>query len=362
MIRFWLLILFSTGVITSHAQSPALYKMGEPAPPLRLRAWLKGGPVEKFEKGKVYVLEFWATWCKPCIAEMPHVSAIANKYKEKVVVLGIDISEKSTTPIAKLKTFVDSMGHRMDFLVAVEDSDYMRTAWLDSTGEGQGIPKTIVVDAQGRLAWIGSPGQVGEVLPEVLKDTWNAKEYRTARDERRRVRELSDSLGFELSACRDRPDSVLRLIAGFLKAEPQLKYMPSITTSTFNALLKTDPQKALEYGKELLSAPGITELNAYFVYGAIEDHADKMNFPTEIYRLAIEACQVGIDSMMYPDNVGYASLYHKMADFYWRLTDKASAISAEQKAIEFIKKQPGFFVTRRLPIYESRLHTYTTQL
>lgn len=54
-------------------QPAVTLKAGDPAPPLKIEKWLKSGPIERFEKGKVYVLEFWATWCPPCIASMPHL-------------------------------------------------------------------------------------------------------------------------------------------------------------------------------------------------------------------------------------------------------------------------------------------------
>lgn len=44
-------------------------KPGDPAPALKIDKWVKGQPVEAFEKGKVYVVEFWATWCRAQLEE-----------------------------------------------------------------------------------------------------------------------------------------------------------------------------------------------------------------------------------------------------------------------------------------------------
>ena len=152
-----LLLLFIKGV-TSSAQDyqSTLLNIGDSAPPLRVREWLKGEPVQRFEKGKVYVVEFWATWCVPCKAAMPHLSALATKFKDRFTILGIDSYEKKLTSIKDVKAFVDSMGNRMDYNVAAEDSNFMETDWLDASGE-QGIPKSFVVNTEGRLAWIGHP-------------------------------------------------------------------------------------------------------------------------------------------------------------------------------------------------------------
>ena len=330
--KFRLLLLLTFVAPGCHAQSPVPVNIGDPAPPLRLRAWLKGGPIHRFENGKVYILEFWATWCKPCIAAMPHLSSIANEYRDKVTVIAVDVYEMRGTSVQKIKAMVDSMGSRMDFPVAVQDSNFMAAAWMDSTGEGPGIPRTIVVDAEGRLAWMGHPTELDEALPAVVDGTWKIEEALANRNEKRRLAALADSLGFELAACSDKPDSALRLIAAILKKEPRLEYAPVIAAVTFNALLKTSPHEACVYGKQLILRQAEPAQNAYFVYGSIEDYAGKIKFPAEIYQLAAEACQSGIDHMVYPDAAKEAKLYHKMAGFY-RLTDnKAGAIDAEQKA------------------------------
>ena len=357
--RYWQLFLLVSFIAnTARAQAPAISNIGDPAPPLRLRAWLKGSPVDQFEKGKVYVLEFWATWCKSCIASMPHLSAIANEYQGKATVIAVDVAERATTPIGKIKTFVDSMGSRMDLRVAAEDSNYMIAAWLNGTGEGTAIPKTIVVDSQGRLAWIGSPLQLGEVLPKIVNGGWDLKEALAARNEERRLTALNDSLSFELAACKGKPDSSLRMIAEIVRKEPKLEYASAIRVVTFNALLETDPHKACEYGRKLLSLPADRTQNAYFVYGAIEDHLASPNFPAEIFQLGAEACQWRIDNQPYPDIDGDAILYHRMAAFYWRTANKARAIGAEEKAVETLKGQSGSSAHSRLLAYESQLRRY----
>src|SRR2546423_7799451 len=177
--NFQLLLLLWTIPITSYAQydqSPSL-NIGDPAPPLRVRGWIKSTPVERFEKGKVYVVELWATWCAPCRAEMPHLSRIANEYEGRVTILGIDVFENETTSMQKIKAFVDSMGQRMDYEVAVEDSNFVLVDWYYASGEqSSGIPRSWVVNEEGRLAWIGHPKDLDKVLLKIVNNTWNIKE------------------------------------------------------------------------------------------------------------------------------------------------------------------------------------------
>lgn len=125
--KFNLFVLNCILSILSYSQgkeSPSLI-IGDPAPSLRVSAWIKGEPFQKFKNGRVYVLEFWATWCRPCVAAMPHLSALAREYKDKATFIGIDIYEKKTTSLEKIKAFVDSIGPRMDYHVAADDNNFM---------------------------------------------------------------------------------------------------------------------------------------------------------------------------------------------------------------------------------------------
>ena len=78
---FYLLTLTCIAAVSTYAQidqSPSLI-IGDPAPSLHVGKWIKGSPIQRFERGKIYVIEFWATWCRPCIAAMPRLSALAGK-------------------------------------------------------------------------------------------------------------------------------------------------------------------------------------------------------------------------------------------------------------------------------------------
>src|SRR5215210_230171 len=80
-------------------------KWGDTAPPLKVSKWLKGTPVERFEPGKTYVVEFWATWCGPCKAAMPHLSELAKKYEGKATFIGVDVWENGADPLPASQRF-----------------------------------------------------------------------------------------------------------------------------------------------------------------------------------------------------------------------------------------------------------------
>lgn len=353
-----LLLLLNIITVSSHAQiipinpSPSL-NIGDPAPPLRVREWLKGTPVQTFEKGNVYVVEFWATWCKPCLAAMTHLSNLADEYKDRVTIIGMDIYENKTTSIERVKAFVDSIGHPLDYFhVAAEDSNFMETGWLDAADERrQGIPRSFVVNAEGKMAWIGYPKQLDSILPKILNNTWDIRKALTKRNSDRYLAVLDDSLRFELMkydrdsfdpASLDKPDSTLLMINQIVSHEPRLRYAPWIAIKTFSCLLQTDPHKAYEYGKVAMITPTYDDPPLHVFIGLIELYTGKISLPPEIYRLGAQAYQMEIDRFPYPELVDTFKYYNKMAEWYWRAGDNSKAIEAQEKAIEALKGKKSF--------------------
>ena len=73
----------------SEGKTPKL-RLGDPAPPVRASKWLNGGEVKRFESGRVYVVEFWATWCGPCVGVMPLLTTLQAEYgKQGLTVIGV---------------------------------------------------------------------------------------------------------------------------------------------------------------------------------------------------------------------------------------------------------------------------------
>jgi len=361
--KYRLLLLFCIIAITARAQQNQLpgFNLGDAAPPFRVGGWIKGTPVKRFEKGKFYVVEFWATYCKPCIAAMPHLSALAREYKDRVTFLAIDVYEARTTPADRVKTFVEGMGDRMDFNVAQEDTSFTVNDWLRATGEqDNGIPRTFVVDAQGRLAWIGHPKDLDKVLGKVVNNTWDIKEAVAKRDADKYLADMDHDAGYKLSKFDGgydkpgdlgKPDSALLAINEIVKKEPKAKYAPVIALFTFSALLKTNPDEAYAYGKAAIVTPTYEEPAYDAIIANIRQYSGKLNIPAKIYLLGAETYQAKMDHFPYPELYITAERYQTMAKWYSLAGDTLKATEAREKANkleadEAIKKQLAAIVIK----------------
>ncbi len=84
-------IAFASPTWASDFTQNPTFKIGDPAPAIAPLSWIQGTPVTKFEPGHVHVVEFWATWCPPCIKVIPHLSALQKKYPDSLTVVGVNV-------------------------------------------------------------------------------------------------------------------------------------------------------------------------------------------------------------------------------------------------------------------------------
>jgi thiol-disulfide isomerase/thioredoxin len=163
--------------IVGEVKLPELF-IGSSAPDLQIAKFVKGDSVQQFEDGKVYVVEFWATWCGPCIAAFPHLSELQAEHKEDVQFIGVNIWEgvdDQAQRISKVENFVEDQGERMSYTVAVENGTAMADTWMKPAGQN-GIPAAFIVDGKGKIAWVGHPMSMDEPLENVLSGNFNEKQ------------------------------------------------------------------------------------------------------------------------------------------------------------------------------------------
>jgi len=181
----------------SRAQDDDSLTIGSSAPALDVEHWVQNGngkfkPVSEFEKGKVYVVEFWATWCGPCIASMPHLVEIQKKYADLGVQI-ISISDEDLETVEKFlereftananekgaadedspKTFRDLTSA---YCLTTDPDGSSNKSYMEAAGQN-GIPCAFIVGKDQKIEWIGHPMSMDEALEQVVEGNWDRKAF-----------------------------------------------------------------------------------------------------------------------------------------------------------------------------------------
>lgn len=113
-------------------------------------------------KGKYVLIDFWGTWCGPCVAEMPTVKKYQDKYKDKLVVLGINSGESKE----KINNFINPKNYDWQQLITGTDADNFVLKF-----NVQGFPTKFIIDPEGKILhrFVGDSEESFKVLDRLLK-------------------------------------------------------------------------------------------------------------------------------------------------------------------------------------------------
>lgn len=153
---------------------------GGKAPQLSIEKWVSGKPIQEIKPGQVYVVEFWATWCGPCLQAMPHMAALQKQYGDKVTFVGISSEDAETVEpfLEKQSPQGKPWSEVLTYRIALDSKGETNDRYMRAAQQG-GIPCAFVVGKQGLVEWIGHPMEIDGVLEQVVAGTWDTDRARS---------------------------------------------------------------------------------------------------------------------------------------------------------------------------------------
>jgi thiol-disulfide isomerase/thioredoxin len=154
---------FAAAVLGARRQIEAVGKPFE----LEFKDAVSGSTVSMKElKGKVVVIDFWATWCGPCVAQLPHMKKLYDEYHDRgVEFIGVSLDQpKELGGLDSLKAFVKQNEIRWPqyYLGKSWDSDFSKSWGINA------IPAVFIVDTEGKLFSVQAGGRLDQLIPELL--------------------------------------------------------------------------------------------------------------------------------------------------------------------------------------------------
>ncbi|MFO0837418.1 MAG: redoxin family protein [Phycisphaerae bacterium] len=312
-------------------------RVGDKAPALAVEKWVKGQPVASFEKGKVYVIEFWATWCGPCVRSMPHMTEVQKKYKEKgVTVIGLTREDPNNSLEAVEKMVKDKGDEKMGYTVAWDKGEKTSDAYMRGAGQ-DGIPCAFVVDQEGRVAWIGHPMNMDKPLEDIVagkfdlaaeteafaKQFAQGKAVAAAEADFEKIGGLVQNEKFE--------EAVKAIDALMVKSPP---LAPQLAIGKFEMLLTKlkNYDAAYKYAREASDKYWAKDAEAFNAAAWMildNEGVDKRDFDLAL-EMAKKASTLAPKSGMIADTLALA---------YFKKGDAAKAVETQRKAIELAKAE-----------------------
>ncbi|MBK1880410.1 TlpA family protein disulfide reductase [Pelagicoccus mobilis] len=130
--------------------------VGKPGPEFHVEEWVSS---QADTDGKYILIDFWATWCGPCVRGIPHMNELHSQFKDKVAIVAV--SRESRDKVEAMKNPV------MDYYSAIDSQGRMGRFF-----EIRSIPHVVLMDPDGIVLWKGHPGGLSKSkLKSLISDS-----------------------------------------------------------------------------------------------------------------------------------------------------------------------------------------------
>ena len=361
-----LLVAAVIGLLGQTGHSADLLTIGSDAPALDVEHWVQNGngrfkPITKFESGKVYVVEFWATWCGPCIQSMPHLAHLQSEYLEKGVQL-ISISDEDLETVEKfLDRPVRSPKKAKDndekdakpqtyreltsaYCLTTDPDQSSNKDYMEAAAQ-QGIPTAFIVGKDGKIDWIGHPNEMDNPLAKVVDGTWDRAAFQAemkAKQETERamqeVQELAEAGKFDQAV--GKIDAILAKVA-----DPQQVFQMQMFKMQLLLVGKRNEEAAKLSESIFADLAGKPEMVNGFAWSLFQMASEGRLKADEVLKQAVIACEKAAEKA--PKEIK-ASLWDTTAHIVNLQGDKARALKLEEAAVEIAQGQDLEFMKQFL--------------
>ena len=349
--------------------------VGADAPKIDIENWIStaGGkfePITDFEAGKVYVIEFWATWCGPCKAGMPHLADLQEQYADQgVMVIGVS-DEKldkvteflaSEVPTKDEAATPQTYGKLTSAYCLASDpdrsvlNDYFRAA-------GQtGIPCALVVGKDAKVEWVGHPGKMDEVLEQVVADSWDreafAVKFKSAQLDKKLKAAVNDAVNQgDVDGMALLIDKLKNLEVGDEFSATVDKHIQTLEGVMEAKALTGDPDAAIaKIAAGELSYRGMNTLATELIKSGSNGEVVSAELASALGKaLDVKLADVpdrGANLLVLPSKLGrVAELYYLGGDIDQAIAIAEKSMDIQDKNIEKVAEQRGDKATRLLKI------------
>jgi thiol-disulfide isomerase/thioredoxin len=150
--------------------------IGDSAPMIAISKWINGEPVTEYAPERVYVIEFWATWCGPCLKSMPHIASLQEEYGDSLTVVGVTAEDDAT--VSEFMTNLAGQGDKtwrdvLTYRIATDDDGKTNKLFMEASGQA-GIPCAFIVGKTRNIEWIGHPMEIDGPLKQIVEGSWDS--------------------------------------------------------------------------------------------------------------------------------------------------------------------------------------------